>query len=1005
MSGTLVSPGVQITVVDDSFYVSGGQSTVPLIFIGTHEYKVQPNGTSVALGTLPENANTLYLITSQRELLQTFGNPVFYSQDGTPQNGYELNEYGLHAAYQYLGTSNTAYVIRAPIDYTQLRPTTVPPVGEPIGGTYWLNTSTSSWGVFMANGSTALGAAWNSMPVSPIVEFSNLEYDVISSAGFADTVTPVTFGGILTINGVGIAITSGVDSLASIAANITSAFDGVTAVAVVTAEARFISGIPASGTTASVPGQYYLVLRQSNTTTLLEVDPDSTTQSGLNFPMAASASVAAYLTPIRTFGATGSFAVITLENDNVIFQKLLNVPVGVSANTIQPMWFMVGSPAWSLAAGNNNQLFYAPHNQIPTATTVGNVWIKTTIYNAGVNLGISSYNASTGTWQPITAPYYASTVIADVAFGVNKVVGSTFILYNVDGTSAAPIASQTPYIWDGANWNPLQYNASAVSPVTVPESGTYWFMDGLQADIMINNGGEEWVGYRNYPGYSNTDPLGVIIAGSAPTLQTDNTPLVTGDLWINSSNMEDYPQIYRYNSAKKTWALIDNTDDTTPYGVIFQDARWSFDGTNASAQFNTTSFWSYLVNNNYVDPDAPDPRHYPDGMLLFNTRIASQTVKQWNPSYFLNGYNNEDYTTSAWTNGTEGVAASYGPLATADIGRWVTASGNNLDGSPKMGRKAQRAIIVQYLGEATNNLDLLSEAYYYNLIACPGYVELMTEMTTLNNNKASLAFIVGDTPVRLDPSGTSITNWANADAAVNSEAGLAGNNDDVYSGIYYPWGISTNVDGTTIVIPPSTTMLQVIAYSDSISYVWMPPAGYTRGLVTNASNVGYIDAVSGNFKTIQLNQGQRDVLYNNNINPIAYIPNRGLVVYGQKTRDANTTAMDRVNVSRLVNYLRYHFDIIAKPFLFELNTTNIRQQVTTVFNTFLTGVMSSSGVYDFIVVCDTTNNTPSTIDANELWIDIAIQPAKAIEFIYIPLRLVNTGTDMGSLYNGQTAAS
>jgi phage tail sheath protein FI len=200
-------------------------------------------------------------------------------------------------------------------------------------------------------------------------------------------------------------------------------------------------------------------------------------------------------------------------------------------------------------------------------------------------------------------------------------------------------------------------------------------------------------------------------------------------------------------------------------------------------------------------------------------------------------------------------------------------------------------------------------------------------------------------------------------------------------------------------------MLQVIAYSDSISYVWMPPAGYTRGLVTNASNVGYIDAVSGNFKTIQLNQGQRDVLYNNNINPIAYIPNRGLVVYGQKTRDANTTAMDRVNVSRLVNYLRYYFDIIAKPFLFELNTTNIRQQVTTVFNTFLTGVMSSSGVYDFIVVCDTTNNTPSTIDANELWIDIAIQPAKAIEFIYIPLRLVNTGTDMGSLYNGQTAAS
>jgi hypothetical protein len=992
-SASLISPGVKITVVDDSFYVSGGQGTVPLIFIGTHEYKTQPNGTSVATGTLPENANTLYLITSQRELLQTFGNPIFYTQDGTPQNGYELNEYGLHAAYQYLGSSTTAFVIRAPIDYTQLFPTTVPPVGEPIGGTYWLNTSTSNWGVFMANGSSALGSAWNSMAVTPIVSYSNLEYNVISGTGFADTAI-FGFTGILTVNGVSINIagsdTSGSDTIVSLAANITSAVTGVTA------EARYITGA------AGNPGLYYLVIRQASTATELEVVANSTAQTGLGLPVSA----VPYLTPIQAFGATQTFAVITLENDNVIFQKLLNVPSGVPANTITPMWFMVGSPAWSLAAGVSNQLYYAPHNQIPTNTTVGNVWIKTTVYNSGVNLTINSYNASTGVWQTITAPYYVSTAAADIAFGTNKTVGSIFILYNADGTTLQPIASQTPYIWDGAHWNPLMYVASPTSPSTAPESGTYWFMDGLQADIMVNLGGNQWVGYRNYPGYQTTDPLGVIIAGSAPTLQSDNTPLVPGDLWLDSADMENYPKIYRFN-ANNTWTLIDNTDDTTPYGIIFQDARWSYDGTVASAQFNTKSFWSNLVNSNYVDPDYPDPRKYPDGMLLFNTRIASQNVKQWNPTYFLNGYNNEDFTSPSniWTPGTEGYAGTFGPLAPADVGRWVNASGNNLDGSPKMGRKAQRSIIVQYLAETTSNLDLLSEAYYYNLIACPGYIELMSDMRTLNDNKANLAFIIGDAPVRLDPSGTSISNFANADAPVDSEFGLSGNNTDVYSGIYYPWGISTNVDGTTVVIPPSTTMLQVIAYSDSISYVWMPPAGYTRGLVTNASNVGYIDSATGNFKTIQLNQGQRDVLYSNNINPIAYIPGRGLVVYGQKTRDINTTAMDRVNVARLVNYLRYNFDIIAKPFLFELNTAHLRAQVTTVFNTFLSGVMSGNGVYDFIVVCDTTNNTPATIDANDLWIDIAIQPAKAIEFIYIPLRLVNTGTDMSSLYNGQTAAS
>jgi len=98
----------------------------------------------------------------------------------------------------------------------------------------------------------------------------------------------------------------------------------------------------------------------------------------------------------------------------------------------------------------------------------------------------------------------------------------------------------------------------------------------------------------------------------------------------------------------------------------------------------------------------------------------------------------------------------------------------------------------------------------------------------------------------------------------------------------------------------------------------------------------------------------------------------------------------------LINYLSYYLDNLAKPFLFELNDAQTRSQVVTVFNSFMGSLLSLRALYDFSVVCDSSNNTPTTIDANELWIDVAIQPEKAIEFIYIPIRILNTGATLPS---------
>ena len=152
----LVSPGVEVTVIDESQYIPSAVNTVPYFIVATAQNKVSADGLTVAAGTTAANANKTYLITSQRDLAATFGVPFFYNTTtGTPINGYELNEYGLLAAYSALGVTNRAYVQRANIDLTELTASLVRPTGNPSNNTYWVNTAASSWGVFEWNQTTS----------------------------------------------------------------------------------------------------------------------------------------------------------------------------------------------------------------------------------------------------------------------------------------------------------------------------------------------------------------------------------------------------------------------------------------------------------------------------------------------------------------------------------------------------------------------------------------------------------------------------------------------------------------------------------------------------------------------------------------------------------------------------------------------------------------------------------------------------------------------------------
>lgn len=1089
MAYPLSSPGVDVSVTDESFYATSGDGTVPLFILGTHEYKTHPNGTDISSGTLPENANKLYLVTSQRELVQTFGNPIFYQKNGTSRHGYETNEYGLWAAYSYLGMANKAFVIRGSVDYAQLFPRTAEPVGEPFAGTYWLDTANTTWGVHEGIDSTFPGSAWISQKTIVIDEAAEVEHRVIGSVVFdASTDQAIATAGNLVINGQSVALTGGA-TLQDVATAINAAA---------------ITGVTSS--IFQLSGKSRLLIR--NTVTNGTVAIGNTSTPTVLVALGLDGTEEANYGPRSTIGLDGEFAIVLTENnDNEVYQKLraggvefANDPLAMS------FWFKVGTANWKAAtptrvAGNNlgtgavaaidaktltinvsndvlsavdvtftgttltvadiateintvlaalvgdaskgitatsiqafaqngslvlvNKiggdivldsdsdaavilgvetkfgvaLRFSPHYTIPSRVddlgrkrvTAGDVWINTTQPNNGANWVVKYFNGDTGLWNTITAPMLENDIAANTLFGINKGIGSLYVRYNLNGTTGAPIGSHELRRWNGIVWEPLVYNYGPVAPTTDAEEGTLWFNDNFRVDVMINDG-DQWVGYRNFPGNIGTSTNGVILSGSTPTLQQNGQPLANNDLWINTTDLENYPKMYRYEAATRNWVLIDNTDSTTPFGIVFADARATANGLRSGPQDAAS-----MLASNFLDPDAPDPRLYPEGTLLFNTRYASNNVKEWRPNYFAGEFESTDYTLTDYDVGF----STFDPLV--DVGRWVTVSGNATDGSPNMGRKAQRAIIVRALTSTINsNEDIRAESIYFNLIASPGYPELIDEMVTLNTDKKEVAFVVGDTPIRLGATATELQKWAKVElsgATSNGEDGITTFNP--YVGVYYPWGLGTNVDGFEIMVPPSAMALRSIAYSDNVGYPWYAPAGTTRGLVTNATNVGYLTS-EDEFRSVLLNQAQRDVLYNNNINPIAYIPNKGLMLYGQKTRSSTASALDRINVARLINHMRYNLDNLSRPFLFEPHTFHTRDSIRIAFERYLASLVNLNAMYDFIVVCDETNNTPDRIDRNELWVDVAIQPVKAIEFIYIPIRIVNTGDDLSELYAAST---
>ena len=1079
----LTSPGVEVTIIDESNYLPAPTNSVPFILVATAQNKVSGAGVGVAAGTTAANANKPYLITSQRDLAATFGTPFFYSTSaGTSINGYELNEYGLLAAYSVLGISNRAYIQRADIDLSELTATLTRPSGDPANGTYWLDTGTTAWGTFEWSATTETFTAKTPIVITNTSDLDGgVPKDSIGSIGDYAVVTtnvnnPVYYK-------------SPGNSAASVTANTwvlvgsddwknswPTVVSGATNPTLTTGQSIYMNDVEVtlSGTTittlaadinsAAVAGISATV---SNGKLNIYVDSagsnDGSTDDGNGILMLENGNSATLLTELQiTASATKPYYAPTLQ---------------MSPNYTNPSWAATGSE---------------PH---PT----GSVWAKTNNVNSGANIVVREYDATTDTFVTQNAPVYANDQTAqknldpagggtNIATGAlyvqNDVSGNDTYTYKVferyttgatlvTGTDTAPVfvnsetftiqasaknstvlttavtatlggtaaadfvaaftaanvanttarvlstgavqiehtlggnivlkdTSGTPVADAGitaavttgqvragndsdvilSNWIPLGYGstpvytASATAPSIDPADGTYWYYSATdQADIMIQSGGT-WKGYQNVSsdirGYdlTTTSPNGPIVAASAPTLQSDNSALVYGDLWLSTADLDNYPILYRWQSVDSVdqWVLIDNSDQTTQNGILFGDVRWAGNGTTDPITDDIPTIVS-LLTSDYVDLDKPDPTLYPEGTLVWNTRRSGFNVKSFQVNYF----NSADFP-----------ASTYGSLPTV-TDAWVTASGNQSNGAMYAGRKAVRAIVVAAMKASIDgSQELREEQRQYNLIATPNYPELANNMVALNNERNNTAFVIGDTPMRLADNGTDIVNWAtNADGDGLTTA-------DPYFGVFYPSCQTTDLSGATVVAPPSHMMLRTIVRSDDVAYPWLAPAGTRRGTVDNASQLGYVNAQTGEFVQTAIRQGLRDTLYENSINPITFIPGSGILNYGNKTTYTQSS-LDRINVARLVAFIRGRLEVIGKNFVFEPNDQTTRDEIKNAVESLMIDLVAKRGVYDYLVVCDESNNTPARIDRNELYVDVAIEPVKAVEFIYIPVRIKNTG--------------
>jgi hypothetical protein len=511
-------------------------------------------------------------------------------------------------------------------------------------------------------------------------------------------------------------------------------------------------------------------------------------------------------------------------------------------------------------------------------------------------------------------------------------------------------------------------------------SGVYSYLTSIAVSNYFQNGGTSLLVTRVVSGsftsaVSTTVPTGsggpttglspfVLETISEGIIMNSTSTEVSGALASGSVDNVRW-EIPTVNTSSGTFSLlIRRGDDNNLQKIVLETYQ------NLSLDPYASNYISKVIGDANFNLRSDNGDYYIQQTGSYGNASKYVRVKQVNyntPQYFdNNGIAKNQYT---------------GSLPSASSGSFGGAVGSNIptSGPAKYYQYIDGTNTQGLSGSDYNNaIALLSntDEYKYNVIFAPGLIHQYhpTQITNIVNNTIGR----GDAVAVVDLRGYG--------AEINNVINQAASFDSSYAATYWPWLQTIDLNtGEAVWVPASTMIPGVYAFTDNSSDPWFAPAGITRG------SLGQVLRAER-----KLTAGNRDDLYEANVNPIATFPGSGVVVFGQKTLQKRASALDRINVRRLLIALKSYISQVADGLVFEQNTATTRNNFLSQVNPYLESVQQRQGLFAFKVVMDDTNNTPDVVDRNELVGQIFLQPTRTAEYIILDFNVLPTGATFPS---------
>jgi hypothetical protein len=511
---------------------------------------------------------------------------------------------------------------------------------------------------------------------------------------------------------------------------------------------------------------------------------------------------------------------------------------------------------------------------------------------------------------------------------------------------------------------------------TTVESGstndkkTYTYFTSIAAYNYFQNGGTSLLVCRVVTGSYSSATSSLIPTGSGgPT--TGGSPFVlqtfSKGALMNSDSTEVSGSLPSGSTDNLRWQIVSSNTSSGTFDLLIRQ------GNDNPLQPTVLETWTGLtldpnspnyvarvvgdINENYSS--ANNQIQYSGSFSNRSNYVRVSAVNFTTPNYFdNNGIAKNQFTGSIPVNASGAFGGATGT---------IRGGANFYDKINSTDTQGLTGGCYDNMIRLLNNMD----DYKFNMLLTPGlydadYTSQVSSIITNTQNRGDNIYVLD--PVAYGKSVSTVT----AQAASRNTS---------YAAEYWPWlQVIEPVTGELVWVCASTMVGGVYAYNDSVAEPWFAPAGINRGGLSTVVRAEQ-----------RLSQAQRDTLYTGKVNPIATFPGTGVVVYGQKTLQTRASALDRVNVRRLLISLKSYISQIANTLVFEQNTAATRNQFLAQVNPYLSSVQQRQGLYAFKVVMDDSNNTPDVIDRNELVGQIYLQPTKTAEFIYLDFNITPTG--------------